>query len=141
MKSLRRTLPFLLIAFILLVGGLHLWGQVQSYGEFPDQLSAWEKRMVVIRATLPEDVLVAGYLDKASITDIPTDAEEPEFFMAQYGMAPVVLTPGIGPEWLIGNFGNSLPAKTIDAWLSEKLGNYTVQELGFGIYLIHDTAG
>jgi hypothetical protein len=49
-------------------------------------------------------------------------------------MVPVVVVPGGKSEWIIGNFTN--PAyKDI---LKENIkGSFTVEKLGYGIFLIH----
>lgn len=99
-------------------------------------LHPWEERMKSIRENLPPNIFIVGYLESTDI--FPSDKyDDAELFMTQYGMAPVVLRMGYEFEWIIGNFGNAIPLQSIESWLDQRLGNYTIQNLGFGIYLIH----
>jgi hypothetical protein len=139
MKSIRQFAPYLLAAACLILGGYHLAGVLQTYSQSRDMLSPWEERMKLIRANLPPDVFIVGYLEAADVPNADADPENSEFFMTQYGMAPVVLVKGYGQEWTIGNFGGTLPVKTIKSQLDENLASYTIQDLGFGLYLIHNT--
>lgn len=139
MKNIKSTFPYLL-AFLCIIGGGY-----QLYQEFislnsedlsQDMVSSWEEHMKVIREYLPPDVFIVGYLEP---TDILSSGkyDDAELFLTQYGIAPVAMIKGYEHEWIIGNFGNTITRQSIESWLDQRLGKYTIQNLGFGIYLIH----
>jgi hypothetical protein len=138
MKALRYLAPYLLAALFLIFGAWHLAGVLRAYDQSIDMLSPWEERMKLVRWALPPGVYSVGYLEGADVPDANADPEKSEFFMTQYGIAPVVLVKGYDHEWILGNFGSALPLKSIKARLDEKLDEYTIQSLGFGLYLIHN---
>lgn len=114
---------------------------VRSFDYATDKVSPWEERTKRIQGALPQDVYQIGYLERADVPGVVARHDDREFFIVQYGMAPVVVSPGFGWEWTIGNFGNSVPLDAIQLWLDEELGSHDLQDLGFGIYLIHDLEG
>src|SRR5512143_2331576 len=132
MKALKPLAPYLLAALFLIFGAWHLGGVLRTYDQSVDMLSPWEERMKLVRQALPSGVFTVGYLEGADVPDANADPEKSEFFMTQYGIAPVVLVKGYDHKWIIGNFGSALPLKTIRTRLDEKLDEYTIQGLGFG---------
>lgn len=134
-------MPFILGVSCLAAGAYYLVTSAQSFDYATDKVSPWEERTNRIRAALPPDVFATGYLEKADIPGVVARYDDLEFFIVQYGMAPVVVSPGFGPEWTIGNFGNAAPVAAIRTWLDGELGSFDLQDLGFGIYLIHDLEG
>ncbi len=141
MKRIGSLLPYILAVVCILAAGYSLFETAREFKMTDvtnEMVSSWEEHMKVVRAALPSDVWVAGYLEKADIPGSKSRYDDAEFFLVQYGVAPVALIKGFGHEWIIGNFGNTVSLKTIKPWLDQKLGNYTIQELGFGLYVIHD---
>ena len=139
MKSVRPAAPYLLAAACLLLAGWHLAGVLRTYRGSVDMLSPWEQRMKTVRQALPAGIYRVGYLEAADVPEADSDPEKSEFFMTQYSLAPVVVARGYEHEWILGNFGGDVTMKTIRSRLDEKLAAYTIQDLGFGLYLIHNT--
>jgi hypothetical protein len=95
---------------------------VKAYGSMSpsnDMVSGWEQKMKSIRQALPADVLTVGYLEKADLPGSTALHDPAEFFLAQYGLAPVVLERGFGAEWIVGNFGGGVSVETLTSWLDE----------------------
>lgn len=141
MKLMKRVAAYLLVILCLSAGGVHFMAEVNDLGPSSlsaDMVSGWEQHMKLIRELIPPDVYVAGYVEKANLPGPRTRYDDAEFFMTQYGVAPIALVKGIRQEWIIGNFGSTVSLESIKPWLDQNLGRYEVQELGFGIYLIHD---
>ncbi len=93
--------------------------------------------MQLVRAALPPQVKFVGYLQGADLEGSTAFPDLAEYFLAQYGLAPVVLEKGHDYEWVLGNFGHSLRPHEIEPVLEKMLGRITTQDFGFGIYLIH----
>jgi hypothetical protein len=139
MKTVKQAMPYLLAVLCISASAIHVLDGYKSMDPSRDMVSGWEQRMKTIRAVLPAGVYEAGYLENADVPDSSASHDPAEFFLAQYGVAPVVLVRGFGPEWLIANFGGRIPFESVKPWLDRELGEYEVREMGFGLYLIHDT--
>lgn len=139
MKNIKAILPYIL-AIICIMGGVHhLYREFTSLnpkGFSYDMVSSWEEHMKLIREQLPPDVFIVGYLEPTDIL-LSGKYDDAELFLTQYGIAPVALIKGHEFEWIIGNFGNDVSMQSINSWLDQRLGEYIIQDLGFGIYLIH----
>jgi len=92
--------------------------------------------MRLVEAVLPSGVSVAGYLENADLKGLTSVQDLAEFFLTQYGLAPVVLQKGYDHEWIVGNFGHTLAQHELSV-LDQMLGPHTTQDFGFGIYLMH----
>ena len=139
MKSIKSAFPFLLAILCIIGGGYHLYQEFISLNSEDlsyDMVSSWEEHMKLIRENLPPDVFIVGYLESTDINPF-YKYDDAELFLTQYGIAPVALIKGDDFEWIIGNFGNDVSLQSIKSWLDQRLRNYTIQDLGFGIYLIH----
>lgn len=139
MKNIKSTFPYILAIICIMGGGYHLYREFTSLNpkDFSyDMVSSWEEHMKLILEQLPPDVFIVGYLEPTDITS-SGKYDDAEFFLTQYGMAPVALIKGYEFEWIIGNFGNNISLQSIKSWLDQRVGEYTIQDLGFGIYLIH----
>ncbi len=144
MNRIRNLLPYLLAFLTIAAGGYSLLGAVRTFKMTDvtnEMVSSWEVHMRDVQAAIPSDVYVASYLEKSDIPNSNSVYDQAEFFLVQYGVAPIALKRGFGEEWIIGNFGNTVSLKTIKPWLDQKLGKYTIQSLGFGLYVIHDIEG
>jgi len=102
---------------------------------FNNPVDIWEGRVVKILDYLPDNVTLVGY---AADWDIPGVAYNPidqdaEYVITQYALAPIMVKPGLDHEWIIGNFTD--PGFSV--WLDEKITEYEIESLGYGIYLIH----
>jgi hypothetical protein len=91
-----------------------------------DDVTRWENRFAELKLKIPADAGVIGY-----ISEDPTDSE---FILTQYAIIPFVLRRGTTQKWIIAN----IQGKPIHQVL-ENLGlkNYSVENYGFGLYLIH----
>jgi hypothetical protein len=139
MKSIKSTFPYLLAILCIIGGGYHLYQEFISLNSEDlshDMVSSWDQHMKLIREYLPPDVFIVGYLEARDI--FPSSKyDDAELFLTQYGIAPVAMIKGYEFEWIIGNFGNNISLQSIKSWLDQRVGEYTIQDLGFGIYLIH----
>lgn len=141
MNTLKSFLPWLLALLCLMASGAHVLKAYRSMSDSRDVVTGWEEKSKTILAALPEDVFMAGYVERSDIPGSTAVFDEAEFFITQYGVAPVVLAPGLEHEWIVGNFGSGVTRQSLDPWLERELGSYAVQDLGFGIYLIHAGGG
>jgi hypothetical protein len=139
MKNIKPAMPYLLAMVCLAASSAHVLQAYRSMSASRDEVTGWEQKSKSILAALPDDVFTAGYLERADIPDSTAVFDDAEFFITQYGVAPVVLVPGYGQEWIVGNFGGGESIESLEPWLAGELGSYSVQDLGFGIYLIHVT--
>jgi hypothetical protein len=134
-----RFLPFALAAFCLISAGRLLLETLKSFDPLNvsnDMVTSWDTHMRLVQEALPSDVSVAGYLENADLRGSTSTQDLAEFFLTQYGLAPVVLQKGSNHEWIVGNFGHTLAPHELSV-LDQMLGSHTTQDFGFGIYLIH----
>lgn len=138
----RRYFPFLLTAILLLSAGWHLPTILRSFKVAEvsnDPATAWDAHMRMVADALPSDVSGVGYLDSSDLDPSIHRAVSPEFYLTQYGLAPTVVYTGADHDWIVGNFGKTLTPREIRNALNQKLGSYSIQDYGSGIYLIHRT--
>jgi hypothetical protein len=137
---IRRVLPIALAGILLVSAVLRLPRTLASFDQpaaLNDPAAAWDARMGPVAAALPADVGVVGYLDGADLDPSMSEAEQAEFYLTQYSLAPVVVQTAADQDWIVGNFGSALASSRIRSALDQKLGTYDIQAFGFGIYLIH----
>jgi len=138
--TIRRSLPFVLTAF-LLISEARLLLESLRMPEGPDRpleaAISWDARMQSVIAALPSDVRVVGYLEAADLDASVPRQDVAEFYLTQYALAPVVLKDGADYDWIVGNFGAELQKTELPSILDRMLVSYSLQDLGFGIYLIH----
>jgi hypothetical protein len=90
----------------------------------------WENRMQAVRERLPATVREIGYVSDSENVGSMVQ----EFVLTQYALIPVVVRRGTEYEWIVGNF--TQPG--FEALLAGEIpGDYTIEKLGAGIYLIH----
>ena len=138
-KEMRRFLPYVLAAFCLISAGHLLLENLQSFNPSDvsnDIITSWDTHIRLVKVALPPDVNVAGYLENADLRGSTSTQDLAEFFLTQYGLAPIVLQKGSNHEWIVGNFGHTLAPHELSI-LDQMLGPHTNQDFGFGIYLIH----
>lgn len=138
MSSLRKSLPFVLLALSL---GMAIYQFVTTFiaGEWrnssEEMVSKWEERIQSLHEALPADVTQVGYIDDSVLNNDPALFDANEFQLMQYSVAPAAMDSGMNHEWIIGNFNDDA---NLEAWLTEQIGAYELQGFGFGVYLIHD---
>ena len=100
-----------------------------------DFVTGWEERMERVKSKLPNDVSLVGYVTDADLPGMETDPidQDNEYMLSQYSLTPIRVVPGLEAEWIIGNF--TVP--DFQVWLDQSLGEYEINNLGYGIYLIH----
>jgi hypothetical protein len=136
MIQAKRFAPYLLVIACVIANGLQLRATIYAYGPSNDLVQEWENRMLPIRDAFPRNAYAAGYLQNSDIAGAPPADDASGFLMSQYIMAPVVLTPALGPDWTIGNF-RGVPIRYIRAALLARPGKFTIEYVGSGFYLIH----
>jgi hypothetical protein len=103
-----------------------------------DTVSKWETRIHRVLAHLPSETKEMGYVADWDIPGVEYDLvdQETEYTLTQYALAPRRVQPGLDHEWIIGNF----TSPNFREWLDKNLSSYEIREVGFGIYLIHNTS-
>ncbi len=93
----------------------------------PFQVQAQTERFRGVIDAVPPNA-VMGY-----VTDLdPTDRSAPIIFRtAQYTLAPRLLQPGTGQEWIVGNFSKAFDVRAFGAGKGLQL----VQDFGNGVVL------
>jgi len=135
MHKIRRALA-LLIAVASLASALTNLAQIIAHPQ-SDEVSAWEERLQPLREAIPSEVRNAGYLDDSDIPGGGQKFDTDEFHLAQYSLAPVLLSRDPTQAWLVGNFA---AATEVSPSLEKLLGKHEIQNFGFGWYLIHNLA-
>jgi hypothetical protein len=98
-----------------------------------DGVYDWDARLAALRADLPADVKIVGYVsdwDVRSEYNYPNS--ETEYVLTQYSMAPVIVNRGDNDEWLIVN----LSPKDFETWLATQPSNLKVTQYPQGLFLV-----
>ena len=141
MRILRLTALTGLVAVSLLVAasnGLTARSSTLQAEQLVDSVTRWEKRVESVRRHIPGDTKVVGYVADWDIPGMGYNLvdQDAEYTLTQYALAPLMVEPGLGHEWIIGNF----TGPGFREWLDEQLSSYEIREIGFGIYVIHKTS-
>jgi hypothetical protein len=92
-----------------------------------DWVERYEQRFIALRRELPSGTIL-GYL-----SDSPADDDARAYFMAQYALAPVVLTRDLqGRPLVLGNFVSG----RIDPDLLRSRGLILARDFGNGVVLL-----
>lgn len=107
-------------------------------GSSVDTVSKWETRIHRVLAHIPDNIQDIGYVADWDIPGLEYNLvdQETEYTLTQYALAPRTVQPGLDHEWIIGNF----TSPNFRDWLNKNLASYEIMEIGFGIYLIHNTS-
>jgi hypothetical protein len=99
-----------------------------------DGVYDWDTRLSVLRADLPADVKVVGYISDWDITpDYNYPNNETEYVLTQYTMAPVVVARRGDQEWVIVN----LAPKDFETWRATQPADIDVTKYPLGLFLVH----
>jgi hypothetical protein len=117
---------------------IHARSRSEQESSSIDTVSKWEERIHRVLAHLPSDTNEIGYIADWDIPGTEYDPvdQETEYTLTQYALAPRMVQPGLDHEWIIGNF----TSPDFRDWLDQNLASYEIIEIGFGIYLIHNTS-
>ena len=99
-----------------------------------DGVYDWDVRLANLRADLPPEVDVVGYVSDWDVLpeyDYPNN--ETEYVLTQYTMAPVIVARDSEREWLIVN----LSPKDFEAWAATQSPNIKVTKYKLGLYLVY----
>ncbi len=92
-----------------------------------DWVERYEQRFIAVRQELPSGAIL-GYL-----SDSPADDDARAYFMAQYALAPVVLTRDLqGRQLILGNFVSG----RVDPDLLRGRGLILARDFGNGVVLL-----
>jgi len=111
---------------------LSTWAQFDLSFVGTDEVTLYEKRFDVVRGMLPPHSVVGYVGDSLELEDgTPNGAALHNWYLAQYALAPVVLSTAQGDHRLLIMNKAGPPD-------SASLGNggFTIQELGFGNKLL-----
>jgi hypothetical protein len=141
MQNVRIIAIIGLIAFGLIVAinnAIHARSRSEQERSSIDTVSKWEARIHRVLAHLPSDIQEIGYVADWDIPGMEYDLvdQETEYTLTQYALAPRMVQPGLNHEWIVGNF----TSPNFRDWLDKNLSSYEIIEVGFGIYLIHNTS-
>ena len=138
MKSLRVFAPIILAILSL---GMAAYQSAQTIihrsweDRANDMVSKWEERIQTLRQALPPGTTHVGYVNSSTIDRKSVDFDGEELFLMQYSIAPVILEVGVEHQWVIGNFDKDTKFRP---WLNTVMKKFEVQNLGAGLYLIHN---
>lgn len=101
-----------------------------------DMVTHWDKRMSALRADLPKDAAIIGYVGDWDV--LPEGEyyyadEETEYILTQYALSPVIVQRGDEHTWVIAN----LSTKAYEIWIKTQPENIKVVEYGPRIYLVY----
>ena len=140
----RRYVPFALAALLLILQAFGLFQSLRvrnSTEETPDMAVSWESRMGPIRDALPHGLGALGYIDDSFLRGAAREPDLGEYFLTQYALAPAVLRDGVKPEWIIGNFSGDFTESEVRSILLQRIGPHDLQNMGFGLYVVHRSGG
>jgi hypothetical protein len=99
-----------------------------------DGVYDWDTRLSALRADLPPDVDVVGYISDWDITpDYNYPDNETEYVLTQYVMAPVVVARGGDQDWVIAN----LSPKDFEIWAATLPADIEVIRYPLSLFLVH----
>ena len=100
-----------------------------------DPVADWEKRFVPLKAGLPFQRGVVGYISDSDVPGATYDAanDEGEYVLTQYVLAPVIIRRGTAQEWNIAN----LDRHAFELWSKPNAGKFEVTAFKGGLYLLH----
>ena len=99
-----------------------------------DGVYDWDTRLADLRADLPPDVEVVGYVSDWDVSpEYNYPDNETEYVLTQYTMAPVIVTRDADREWVIVN----LAPKDFETWLATQPTDIKVTKYPLGLFLVH----
>ena len=99
-----------------------------------DGVYDWDARLADLRADLPPDVKVVGYVSDWDVLpeyDYPNN--ETEYVLTQYSLAPVIVARNDEHDWLVVN----LKPKDFETWAAMQPADIEVTRYPLGLFLVH----
>ena len=98
-----------------------------------DGVYDWDARLAELRADLPPDVEVVGYVSDWDVSpEYNYPDNETEYVLTQYTMAPVIVTRDTEREWVIVN----LAPKDFETWAATQPADMKVTKYPLGLFLV-----
>jgi hypothetical protein len=133
---IKRISLVLLLAVCLYSSAAYLIENIKAWDASlitDDGASVWDARLSELRADLPTDVQVVGYVsDWDVLPDYNYPDNETEYVLTQYAMAPVIVARGGDREWIIVN----LAPRDFKTWLAAQPSDVDVTKYPNGLYLV-----
>jgi hypothetical protein len=100
-----------------------------------DPVADWEARFGPVKAQLPFQRGIIGYISDSDIPGVIFDAanDEGEYILSQYAIAPIILVRGTAQDWNLAN----LSGNAYQAWSASHRGDFEVFPFKGGLYLLH----
>jgi hypothetical protein len=100
-----------------------------------DPVADWEKRFGPLKARLPFQRGVVGYISDSSIPGAVFDTanDQGEYVLTQYVMAPIIIVKGTEQEWNIAN----LRRQAYQLWSAANQRRFQVTPFAGNLYLLH----
>lgn len=100
-----------------------------------DPVADWETRFRPLKASLPFQRGVVGYISDSNVAGVTFDAanDEGEYVLTQYALAPIVIVKGTDQEWNVAN----LSIAAYQVWSKSNHGEFEVSPFKGGLYLLH----
>lgn len=132
--SLPKT-ALVLLVLASLAASFSAWQTARARDAGSEAIANFESRLEGVRAALPFQRGVIGYLGEWDVPGIDTvfNDQQAEYLLAQNALAPLILQRGAGPEWTAAVLGK--PA--LDAWQAAHPNEFEIVPLGRGVYLLH----
>ena len=131
------------VVAIFVLAGLYTSAQnllsTQDLGSANDDpVADWAQRFVKLKAALPFERGLVGYISDADVPGISFNApnDEGEYVLTQYAMAPVIIRRGTVQTWNVANLSGPAYA----AWSEDHAADFEITRFGSGIYLLHRVA-
>ena len=134
-KWLQRGMIILLVAASLFASVQNLLSTRDLGSITDDPVADWEKRFASIKAQIPFERGVVGYISDSDVPGSVYDAanDEGEYVLTQYVLAPFIIKRGTDQEWDIANLDR--PAFAL--WSKSNDGKFEVTAFKGGLYLLH----
>lgn len=114
-----------------LIANIQAWNPILITN---DGVYDWDTRLSSLRADLPADVKVVGYIsDWDVLPDYDYPNNETEYVLTQYTMAPVIVARDGDHEWVIVN----LSPKDFETWRATQPSDIEVIQYRLGLFLVH----
>ena len=134
---IKKLATYLLVIISIYSSIVYLIESIQAWNPrliTNDGVYDWDMRLADLRANLPPDVDVVGYVSDWDVLpeyDYPNN--ETEYVLTQYTMAPVIVARDSEREWLIVN----LSPKDFETWAATQSADIKVTKYPLGLYLVH----